>query len=94
MKRFMPVIILLTFLGSPVLTGPAIAEPIKCEQCSKDVPCVTVLEFKDVKFAHEIYCSIDDQGTERWDSDDESTLQLFYRYGNSGQESENPKLDI
>ena len=54
------------------------AEVIKCHQCSQNSPCVTVLEFKEVKFAHDIFCWVDKDGAEHWDSEDGSKLELFY----------------
>jgi hypothetical protein len=92
--RYMSFIILLTFLGVLFINNPVLAEQVKCEQCSEEYPCITVLEFKEVKFAHNIYCFVDEEGSEHWDSEDGSKLELFYRLDNFDQENEKPKLNI
>ncbi len=63
-----------------LFSSNSVADPIKCPQCSQNSPCVTVLEFKEVKYAHDVFCWIDKDGSEHWDSDDGSKLQLFYYY--------------
>jgi hypothetical protein len=74
-------------------TSPA--EVIKCHQCSRSSPCVTVLEFKNVKLAHDIFCSIDKNGDEHWDSEDASKLELFYFFdGDQNVADEKNEIEI
>jgi hypothetical protein len=61
-----------------IFMSTSFAEPIQCHQCEPANPCVAVLEFKDVKFSHNVYCRIDKEGRERWSSEDDETLELYY----------------
>ena len=56
---------------------PVLAEPVKCEQCTKETPCATLFEFKDVKFMHNLYCKVVN-GKEVWGSEDEEKFDVFY----------------
>ena len=53
------------------------AEPVRCDQCTQEYPCVTVFEFKNVKFNHNVYCKLV-EGREVWDSEDEEKFDMFY----------------
>jgi hypothetical protein len=79
-KRYISFVILLIVSGVIFFRTPVLAESIKCTQCNQESPCVTILEFKEVKFAHNIFCWIDKDGEEHWDSDDPSKFDLFYFY--------------
>ncbi len=71
---------------------PVLAEPVKCEQCTKETPCATLFEFKGVKFMHNVYCEVV-SGAEVWGSEDEEKYDVFYFESPNRSKAES-QLDI
>ncbi len=72
-----------------------LAEQVQCNHCDQINPCVTVLEFKEIKFAHNVYCWIDKEGSEHWTSEDKDTLELYYNFSDPPRKGkERNDLDI
>ena len=79
------IIILIITAGVVVFSYPVSAIPVKCDHCSEEYPCAAVFEFKNVKFVHQLFCEVDEDGREQWNSYDEEKLDMFY--------FEHPKTD-
>ena len=75
--------LILTFTISAVVmfSYPVYAEPVKCEQCTEEYPCAALFEFKNVRFTHKVFCRVDEEGRERWDSNDYEKFDVFYFEG-------------
>lgn len=68
---------------------------VKCGDCTHENPCSTVFTFKDLKFHHSIYCRVDADGKEHWDSTDYEKLQTYDAFPVPPREkSDKPKVDI
>lgn len=57
---------------------PASALIVRCDQCTEEYPCATLFQFEDIKFVHYVYCSIDENGKEKWDTRDKEKFDMFY----------------
>lgn len=80
-KKSLIFIILLTAAAVTISGIPVYAEKVRCEHCTEEYPCATMFEFKDVKFMHNIYCTVDEEGHEFWDSKDAEKYDMFFFEG-------------
>jgi hypothetical protein len=77
-KISLTLIVPLMITAMLTLSLPASAEPVRCDQCPEEYPCATLFEFKNVRFTHKVFCRVDGEGRERWDSNDYEKLEMFY----------------
>lgn len=87
-KTYLAIIMILTAGGVIMFSSPVSAEQVKCHQCPKDYPCVTLFEFKNVRFTHNLYCTINN-GKEVWNSEDEEKFDIFYFESPNSKNPEN-----
>jgi hypothetical protein len=92
-KKSPTLIILLTTAAVMMFTIPVSAETVQCEQCTEEYPCATVFEFKDLKFMHNVYCRIDEEGREFWDSKDDEKFDMFF-FEDQNRTSTQKKVEI
>jgi hypothetical protein len=90
-----PVIFIsLLFISGTMMFGDsASAEPVRCDQCTEAYPCATLFEFKNVRFTHKVFCSVDADGREQWDSNDYEKLDMFY-FETPNQNNKQDKVTI
>jgi hypothetical protein len=71
-------VILLAISVTMMFSYTASSEPVRCEQCTEEYPCATLFEFKNVRFTHTVFCKVDEEGREIWDSNDNDKFDMFY----------------
>ena len=92
-KKSQTLIILLTAAAVMMFSIPVSAETVRCEQCTEEYPCATMFEFKDLKFLHNVFCTLDEDGLESWKSKDKEKFDMFFFEG-PNQTKKQKKVDI
>ena len=92
MKLLISTILLSFFLFS---THAFSSYKVKCGDCTLENPCATVFSFKDLlKFQHKVYCWVDSDGDEHWDSNDYEKLERYDYFPIPPREEYQPRLKI
>jgi hypothetical protein len=88
---FLAIMVLSLFFSSVGFAGIK----VKCGDCTRENPCATVFTFKDLKFHHSVFCWVDSDGNEHWDSTDYEKLQMYDSFPVPSEgEIDRPELDI
>ncbi len=77
-KKQTVLFVLLIASGVMLFSYPVSADQVQCDQCTEEYPCAVLFEFKNVRFDHKVFCSVNDEGRETWDSNDFDKFEMFY----------------
>ncbi len=72
---------------------PVSADQVACGDCTEEYPCAVLFEFRNLRFDHHVFCRVNDEGRETWDSNDADKFEMFY-FDPPGNNKINKEVEI